>query len=266
MFINKERIVKHAAIYLGVPLTGGTKLWRWNYLGSSSEMGSPRGLFAAFSGVKRSAWWKSDAAILGSLAPMVVDSNKQHMGYSTYSTIVGWDDIWKLNFKATVWNHTAESLAHLFSGRHWGWSFGSTEVMTLWLQTSLPLASQAHSLTNAGDLDSLDVWKRPSFACCFLGGMRFKKLRPHRTLDQCLEIIIWRQMLKVFFLAWQSLGIRTIAIWPGRPCAGPRSCFFERMVEWLGKKYCFKEANIKSSWQNTIHQNQFQLCRKPLFW
>ena len=30
--------------------------------------------------------------------------------------------------------------------------------------------------------------------------------------------IIWRQMLKVFFLAWQSLlGIRTIAIWPGRP-------------------------------------------------
>lgn len=57
-------------------------------------MGSPRGLLAAFSGVKRSAWWKSDAAILGSLAPEV-DSNKQrkkkkkHMGYSTMG---GWVD------------------------------------------------------------------------------------------------------------------------------------------------------------------------------
>ena len=75
---------------------------------------------------------------------------------NTWDTVFnhGWKG-WYSKFKATVWIHTAESLAHLFSWRDWGWSFRSTEVMTLWLQTSLPLASLAHTLTNAGDLDSL---------------------------------------------------------------------------------------------------------------
>jgi len=51
-------------------------------------MGSPRGLFAAFSGVKRSAWWKSDAAILASLAPEI-DSNQR----------------WKKKKKHGIFNH-----------------------------------------------------------------------------------------------------------------------------------------------------------------